>query len=112
MIRRLKNHPYAQCEVIIDMDTKVIQFISYSTLVIVCFPKGSRLNEFDIYVPNGHDITDCDYMLYCSGTYSHTTRRQISWFLREYFPELSYQDMKTISEYGNTVIPGKLEKSI
>lgn len=32
--------------------------------------------------------------LYCTGTYSQTTRKHISWFLREYFPSVSYQSMR------------------
>lgn len=32
--------------------------------------------------------------LYCTGTYSATTRKHISWFLREYFPNVSYQEMR------------------
>lgn len=33
-------------------------------------------------------------VLYCTGTYSQTTRKHISWFLREYFPGISYQTMR------------------
>lgn len=36
--------------------------------------------------------------LYCTGTYSQTTRRHISWFLREYFPSFSYHDLKAAYE--------------
>lgn len=34
--------------------------------------------------------------LYCSGTFSQTTRKHIGWFLREYFSHcsVSYHDMK------------------
>lgn len=33
-------------------------------------------------------------MLYCTGTYSPTTRRHIVWFLREYFTGVGYEDIK------------------
>lgn len=39
-------------------------------------------------------------VLYCTGTYSQTTRKHISWFLREYFPSISYQTMR--DAYENT----------
>ena len=65
----LTNHPYAQCKVRKYTDGSV-QFISYSTPVIMVTPSG---------------------WLHCFGTFSQTTRRQISWFLREYFPMVSYQ---------------------
>lgn len=33
-------------------------------------------------------------VLYCTGIYSQTTRTHISWFLRKYFPSISYQTMR------------------
>lgn len=36
--------------------------------------------------------------LYCTGTYSQTTRKQIGWFLKEYFPNFSYHDAKAAYE--------------
>lgn len=85
---RLKGHESAQCKVfkVYDKtDTLVeIQFISYRTLVIVA-------NK------NGDGVWD----LQCSGTYSRTTAKQITWFLREYFPALTYQDMSAIAGSGD-----------
>ena len=71
---KLKNHPYAQCSVREQIDGSVV-FTSYSTDVI--------------YI-------DKDGWLYVSGLYSATTRKQIGWFLNEYVPALSYQDIKMI----------------
>ena len=68
----LVNHPYAQCHVRKFADGSV-QFISYSTTVIHITPSG---------------------WLYCFGTYSQTTRKQIGWFLKEYAPTVSYQTAK------------------
>ena len=78
---KLKNHPYCNCYVELDNienPTEII-FISYKTLVIYATKK------------------DNVWHIECSGTYSQTTRKQISWFLREYFPGLFYQDVKSIA---------------
>ena len=71
---KLKNHPYAQCSVHVFLDGSVV-FTSYKTDVI--------------YI-------DKDGWLYVSGLYSATTRKQIGWFLKEYVPELSYYDIKSL----------------
>ena len=78
---KLKNHPYAQCSVRELIDGSVV-FTSYSTDVI--------------YI-------DKDGWLYVSGLYSATTRKQIGWFLNEYVPALSYQDIKSLY-YNNRVL--------
>ena len=69
---KLKNHPYAQCSVRVLLDGSVV-FTSYNTDVI--------------YI-------DKDGWLYVSGLYSATTRKQIGYFLKEYVPCLSFQDIK------------------
>ena len=71
---KLKNHPYAQCSVRVLLDGSVV-FTSYKTDVI--------------YI-------DKDGWLYVSGLYSATTRKQIGYFLKEYVPALSYQDIKKL----------------
>ena len=71
---KLKNHPYAQCFVRVLLDGSVV-FTSYNTDVI--------------YI-------DKDGWLYVSGLYSATTRKQIGYFLKEYVPALSYQDIKML----------------
>lgn len=73
VIRRLNKHPSAQCNVI--WENNELKFISYTTLVL--------------YTEKGR--------LYCTGTYSPTTRKQIGWFLREYFPQYNYYDIKKIA---------------
>ena len=78
---KLKNHPYAQCSVRVLLDGSVV-FTSYNTDVI--------------YI-------DKDGWLYVSGLYSATTRKQISWFLKEYVPALSYYDIKSLY-YNNRVL--------
>ena len=71
---KLKKHPYAQCSVRVYPDGSVV-FTSYSTPVIY-------INK--------------DGWLYVSGLYSATTRKQIGYFLKEYVPALSYQDIKSL----------------
>lgn len=79
MYKRLKEHSQANCYVQIELN--YIRFISYTTTVI-----------------EAYKIPDTDlYNISCSGTYSQTTRRQISWFLKEYFNKLNYYDMKDIA---------------
>lgn len=87
MIKRLKYHQYAQCYVTINEETGAIKSISYNTIVIVAIPLGARK-----WSPT------------CSGTYSQTTRKQIGWFLAEYFPSCTYYDMKSIAGTGETFI--------
>lgn len=87
MIKRIKDHQYAQCHVVSNEETKTIQLVSYNTIVIVAIPFG-----------------ESRWRLSCSGTYSQTTRRHISWFLSEYFPSCTYYDMKAIAGTGETFI--------
>lgn len=84
-IRKLTNHKYAQCHVIIE-DNGTINFISYETLVIQAVPRISGR-----------------YVLFCTGTYSQTTRKQIGWFLKEYFGDISYYDMKKCAYDGTGI---------
>lgn len=81
-VTRLNNHKSAQCHVI-ESENR-IDFISYTTRVISIFwENGKRMVE-------------------CTGTYSRTTARQITWFLREYAPDLNYYQMKEIA--GGAVV--------
>ena len=73
-VMKLKNHPYAQCSVRVLLDGSVV-FTSYNTDVI--------------YI-------DKDGWLYVSGLYSATTRKQIGYFLKEYVPAFTYQDIKML----------------
>ena len=77
---KLKNHPYCNCYVLKDNDK--ITLVSYITEVIIAVRNPKNKNE---------------WFLKCTGTYSQTTRKQIGWFLREYFPRINYFDMKEIA---------------
>ena len=78
---KLKNHPYAQCSVRELIDGSVV-FTSYKTDVIYIDKSG---------------------WLYVSGLYSATTRKQIGYFLKEYIPFMSFQDIKSLY-YSNRVL--------
>lgn len=77
---KLKNHPYCKCYVLKDND--IIKLVSYVTEVIIAVRNTKNKNK---------------WYLKCTGTYSQTTRKQISWFLREYFPKINYFDVKEIA---------------
>lgn len=77
---KLKNHPYCNCYVLKDDD--IIKLVSYITEVIIAVRNQKNKKE---------------WFLKCTGTYSQTTRKQISWFLREYFPKIDYYDVKEIA---------------
>ena len=88
MNKKLKNHPYANCYVRVINDGEVLDFISYNTVVIRCRQ----------LMPNS-----IIYFLECYGLYSTTTRKQIGYFLKEYFNGLTYQDIKGIYENNKTI---------
>lgn len=78
---KLKNHSYCNCYVEMDNieNPTQISFISYRTLVI--------------YATKEDDV----WNIQCTGTYSQTTRKQIGYFLKEYFPLLNYYNIKEIA---------------
>ena len=81
MERTLRKMPYAQAKVRdyadIGSDTRVLQ--SYATDVIIV-KKG---------------------LLECTGLYSMTTRKHISAFLWEYYPNISFNTIKSIAGTRN-----------
>lgn len=87
---KLLNHEYcnAHVEIHFDEDNKAykIELLSYST--IVC---------------GAYKAANDGWTVFCTGTYSQTTRRQISWFSRQPWKssrcwKLSYNFFKDISE--------------
>ena len=80
MVRKLKYIPYGHACVRdyadIGKDKRVLQ--SYYTDVVI--------------VDNG--------WISCTGLYSMTTRKHISAFLREYYPAISFQTIKTLAQTG------------
>lgn len=99
---RLSHHQSAQCHVVF-CDDGSIEFWSYQTLVIKANPHGLDIpykkekDITDIYTPAAETWDDDCWWLVCSGTYSATTRKQIGWFLKEYFGNVTYQDAKFIA---------------
>lgn len=88
MTRKLKEHEYANARVEIDEGVKIVLY-SYATPVIIC----ER-----VYTPHEQ------WAIYCTGTYTQTTRKHIGYFLKEFFPHLSYYDMKSIAGTGKAII--------
>lgn len=113
MIYKLSKHPGAQCQITMHEDM-TIEFISYTTSVIKATPIGKcDLSKFDaIHQPScttaverdGIMAKDTEYVLTCTGTYSQTTSRQISWFLREWFAGISLGDMQEIAGQNECVL--------
>lgn len=82
---KLKNHPGCQCH-IVHHDNGRVDFISYTTRVLsMIWENGQRKME-------------------CTGTYSVTTAKQITYFLRENAPDLCLADMKKIIGRGFVTI--------
>lgn len=79
--RKLSRMPFAQCGVNFD-EHGGIKLVSYSTVVIDIDPMG---------------------WLVCTGTYSQTTRKHISAFLKEYAPNIGYYDAKGCFENKMTI---------
>ena len=86
--RKLKGMPYAQAKVIID-EYGAITLVSYTTEVITIDPQG---------------------WLTCTGTYSQTTRKHISSFMKEY-TKLTYQHAKDafLNNYTLNIYTGEIE---
>lgn len=83
MVKALRKMPYAQAKTRdysdIGKDMRVLQ--SYATDVII--------------VNNG--------FLECTGLYSMTTRKHISAFLWEYYPQVSFNTVKAIAGTGKKI---------
>lgn len=83
-IKKLKGHSGMQCHVA-DMGHGILSFVSYSTEVLRAFPSTDKENVY-LIEPRGQ--------YWDHRVYTPTTAKQISYFLREYFPNLSYQEFK------------------
>jgi hypothetical protein len=107
--RKLAHHPGCQCRVR-EHEDGVIEFISYTTLVIRAVPQKLAKNYFSDYaitIKDGEQIDEDAYFLECTGTYSRTTAKQIGYFLKEYFGDLNYYDMKAIAGQEEVVVSHK-----
>ena len=100
---KLASHQYAKCRIsVYREDDRVtgVSLWSYST------------NVCGIYL----DEVDGEWHIYCTGTYSQTTRKQIGWFARElcyaYAPcKIDYYGFKAIYENDiDSPIPKRLCK--
>lgn len=84
IIKKLTGHEGMNCEVKDYGD--MIVFTSYRTIVAVA-EQNPDTNKW-VIKPEGK---------YWDGSrlYTHTTARQLGFFLREYFTDVKYQDFKT-----------------
>lgn len=78
---KLKNHPYAQCD---------IRFLDDGTIIL-------RSYSTDVIKIDAHG------WLNCYGLYSCTTRRHITWFLHEYAPILTFSSIKRCYEENRLI---------
>ena len=80
--------PYGSCGIV--KNANGIHLVSYTTVVCTIDNMG---------------------FLSCTGTYSNTTRKHISAFLKEYAPRLSYYDAKHAYEnrYAINIFTGEIE---
>ena len=89
-IRKLHDHPYANCRVYehkvtakeTDKFIRTWVLFSYKTIVL-------SVSE-----------TSAGWFLECNGLYSMTTRRHISWFLKDIGCPFTFQDAKRSAETG------------
>lgn len=107
MIRRiekpLKNHGSMQCRVSIYEDG-TIEFVSYSTLVLRAVQKDPDLREY--WIESHGTYWDGERV------FTPTTAHQLSCFLKEYFPNLSYQEFKYAAEKTGEVLTANLDKGV
>lgn len=82
---KIRGHESAACKVRKYADG-TLDLISYNTLVV----RAER-------IPAGYEIE-------CSGTYSATTAKHIGYFLKTYFPMLSYYDLKGIANSEESIV--------
>ena len=109
--KKLTNHPGMQC-IVWEYDNGVIEFISYTTLVIRAVPRELVMNyfrDYDIIKKDGEQVDEDAYFIECTGTYSRTTSKQIGCFLKEYFYNLNYYDMKAIAGQDVVVVAHRKE---
>lgn len=93
----LEGHETSQCGV--NFVGNRIEFVSYDSVVIVA----------ESYDDGRSSVSKNMYGITCKGTFSRTTATQMGWFLAEYFPSLTYSDMKKIAEDGSEVVAERVK---
>ena len=79
-IKRLRGHEHANAIVVFTEDG-VLNLYSYDTLIISVDSDSSGNRQ-----------------IMCTGLYSMTTRKHISWFLREYLPDITYNRVRDMDK--------------
>ena len=89
---KLQDHEQAQAHVRIEPNKIVL--VSYTTDVIIA-----------------RKALGYAWVLEVTGLYSNTTKRHISWFMKEYFPSRNYYEIKEGMQ-DDLLIIAKLEKEV
>ena len=109
--RRLAEHPGAQCRVQV-YDDGTMKFVSYYTTVITAIPYHvasvtGKLTRDMFQKSEEHLDADC-YLLLCQDSFSRTTKQQVRWFLEEYFPTITVDDMRQSYKNDEYIIAHRL----
>lgn len=98
IIRKLKNHPYANCKVFETTITAPgLGHVIMRRWVL-------RSYETDVVLVRE---TPTEWQLTCYGLYSQATRRQISWFLRDINSPFSYCAARRSYELAEEIVATK-----
>lgn len=93
---KLKNHPGCNHSIQVEQNRNnnllEITFISYKTEIVKCYELPREME-----IPNGFQIFCNPIENPKTGNFSRSTARQLGYFIKEYFPELHYSDLKEIS---------------
>lgn len=101
--KSLKDHRSMQCYIHIYEDG-TIELVSYYTLVLRAVRKDEDTREY--WIESHGTFWDNERV------FTPTTARHISYFLREYFPSLSYYDFKYAAEKTGEVLTAELSKGV
>lgn len=94
-IRKLKNHPYAQCKVFETVIT------DHETGEVLMRRWVLRSYVTDVVLVRETDTT---WELSCYGVYSQATRRHIGWFLRDIGSPFTYYSAKWSFESASVIV--------
>lgn len=97
-IRKLRNHPYANC--------KVFEEEFYDTDTGVVTMRHWWLRSYSKDVVSVRE-TPRTWGLTCYGTHSQTTRRQIGWFLKDIGAPFTYYSVKRSFDHDSDIIVNK-----
>ena len=101
--KALKDHPSMSCRIRIYEDG-TIELVSYTTMVLRAVRRDPDTREY--WVEAHGTFWDNERV------FTPTTARHLSYFLREYFPDLSYYTFKYAAEKTGEVLEATLDKGV